>query len=221
MKIVFFGDSVTEGCFEIVKNNGKIEIIRDVPSVYGSLLAESLRAKYPQKDFVFVNHGLSGRTSAEGAAEFDELVLKENPDLLIMCFGLNDICSRNPEKFRGYQREMFTKIKKRGIKTIFMTPNTVNYYVSRYELPELLETAADFAAVQNDGTFDDYMEIVREEVKNYGIYLVDAYRIWKKLDQYGIDTSLLLCNFINHPSREMHHLFKDLLLECIESNHLV
>lgn len=221
MKIVLFGDSVTEGCFELVRINGKVEIIRDVPSVYGSLLEKDLKRLYPNKDLVFVNHGLSGRNSFEATKCFDELVLKENPDLVIMCFGLNDVCSRDLKLFRNCQKEMLGKLKKNNIKTIVMTPNTMNYYISKYEVSELLVTAKDCASCQNDGTFDKFMDVVREEVKNNGAYLVDAYQVWKKLASYGVDTSLLLCNYINHPSREMHKLFKDMLLNCIVTNKLI
>lgn len=221
MKVVLFGDSVTEGCFDITKINGEIVIVRDVPCVYGSLLEKELKKKYPNKDIQFVNHGLSGRTTEEGLKCFKDLVLDENPDLVIMCFGLNDICGGDVEAYRKGQSFMFNELAKRKIKTIFMTPNTANYYVSKYELPELVQTAKDFANAQTSGTFDKFMDVIRAEAKKYGVYLVDAYKVWKKLDEYGVDTSLLLCNYINHPSRAMHHLFKDMLLDCIEKNNLL
>ena len=39
MRIVFFGDSITEGCFELFDNHcGGIDVVRDVPSGYASLV---------------------------------------------------------------------------------------------------------------------------------------------------------------------------------------
>ena len=44
MKIVFFGDSITEGCFELSFHNaeGATDIIRDKKSVYHNVLKERI-----------------------------------------------------------------------------------------------------------------------------------------------------------------------------------
>ena len=55
----------------------------------------------------------------------------------------------------------------------------------------------------------------------YGVPVADAYARWKALDAYGVDTTQLLCNWINHPSRKMHALFADVLLGCIRENRLI
>ena len=47
-----------------------------------------------------------------------------------------------------------------------------------------------------------------------GITVCDVYSKWKKLAE-TTDTTLLLANRINHPTREMHDLFADSLFETI------
>ena len=57
MKIVFFGDSITEGCFELSFHNaeGATDIIRDKKSVYHNVLKERIEKEHPGLDIEYVN----------------------------------------------------------------------------------------------------------------------------------------------------------------------
>ena len=39
--------------------------------------------------------------------------------------------------------------------------------------------------------------------------------LWRKMQDAGVDTTLLLCQRINHPSPAMHRVFAELLYHCI------
>ena len=102
-----------------------------------------------------------------------------------------------------------------------MSSNMVNKYVAP-DTPEVhIEMAKDLVECQNGGVLDSYAEKLKKEAEKYGFYFVDAYGAWKKLDSYGIDTTMLLSNRLNHPTRKMHWLFADMLFDCIEKNHLI
>ena len=45
--------------------------------------------------------------------------------------------------------------------------------------------------------------------------MCDCYAKWKLLSQNGVDTTALLANGINHPSREMAWMFAYSLLETM------
>ena len=48
-----------------------------------------------------------------------------------------------------------------------------------------------------------------------GVTVCDAYAEWKRRAAQGEDTTMLLANRINHPTKEMHALFAELLFDAI------
>jgi hypothetical protein len=50
--------------------------------------------------------------------------------------------------------------------------------------------------------------------KNMGVTVCDCYKEWKKISETQ-DTTLLLANYINHPTKEMHELFAEKLFRII------
>ena len=87
----------------------------------------------------------------------------------------------------------------------------VNTYVPPLNLKILKCTAESCAERQNNGTVDTLMDIARQRAAEYGVPVCETYAVWKKMSGYGIDTTALLCNHINPPTREMHRLFADML----------
>ena len=212
MRIVFFGDSITEGCFELFDNHsGGIQIIKDIPSVYPSLITERLRQIFPETEIEIINAGIGGNSSADGLSRIQTDVIDKNPDITVVCFGLNDVCQRKSEMFKNNLSEIFKRLKDANIDTLFMTPNMVNTYVHHLNLPVLHKTAQSCAECQNDGTMDLFMDTARKCAEDSGVEVCDVYAIWKKMNEYGVDTTELLCNHINHPIRSMHKLFADTL----------
>ena len=220
MKIAFFGDSVTEGCFEIIRINGELEVIRDYPNCFRTIVENKLRHDYPKKEFEFFNFGLSGRDTS-GAVEIVPEIISKDVDLVIMCFGLNDFANQNVELFKSNLSSIYERFIARNIKVVFMTHNMVNKYVNNEEPIELKEFASTCASLQNNGGVDLFVEAEKEIAAKYNVPVIDAYAKWKELESYGIDTSLLLCNYINHPTRKMHYLFANMICSFLEENKYV
>lgn len=59
----------------------------------------------------------------------DKQVLKHEPDLVIICFGLSDV-NDPPEEYLEALSIMFEKCKAIGADVIFMTQNMLNTYVA-------------------------------------------------------------------------------------------
>lgn len=220
MKIVFFGDSVTEGCFEIIKENGRWELIKDPSSCFATVLTERLKEAYPGLFVESVNAGCSGDGTEEALKKIRPAVLDRQPDLVVFGFLLNDACRRNLALYEKNLRTMFELLKERGIPVVYLTPNMLNTYVSPETPDYLVGMAYDCADCENSGFFSRYVERGKEVASEYGFYVADVYAEWKKMQSYGIDTTALLCNHINHPSRRMHKLYADVLFEVIVQNGL-
>lgn len=213
MKIAFFGDSITEGCFELFANSGGgIDVINDVNSCYATLVTNRLKNTFPNLKIESVNCGIGGESSGDGLRRIETSVINERPDIAVVCFGLNDVGQVDTEEYVKNMDGIFDRLKSEKIQTVFMTPNMINTYVHPSSLELLRETAERCAKCQNDGTMDLFMKKGSDIAEKNRVVICDAYAFWKKLQGYGIDTTELLCNYINHPTRAMHRVFADLLV---------
>lgn len=202
--IVAFGDSVTHGALLHETN---------YETVYWNLLRKKIQAL---RDYIPVNvidAGISGTTAATSIERVEKQVLAHHPDLIIICFGLNDV-NDELEIWLNSLRNIFERCIGSGADVIFMTPNMLNTYVAEDTLENLKNYAAITAEYQNSGRMDLYMESAINLAKEMGICVCDCYAKWKELAKTK-DTTQLLINRINHPTAEMHHLFADSLFELL------
>ncbi len=218
MKIVFFGDSVTEGAFELLDDgHGGFINVFDKESVYHARLLPLLTDAYPDRDFEFVNAGIAGNNTDAALARIDG-VIAHGADIVVVCFGLNDVHRGNLAHFTDNMRQIFTRLLESGARVVYMTPNMTNTYVDERLMTQLVEFAAKCAVCQNQGDADAHFDAVKALAKEKGVIIADAYSEWKRLARYGVDTTALLCNHINHPKREMHQLFADILLHTFREH---
>ncbi len=218
--IAFLGDSVTQGVFEVYEKNDKMEYVIDSLSVYPKKVAEMLRRLYPDMPFSVINSGLNGSTATAGYERLKNDVLPQKPDLLVVCFGLNDSNAEMEglETYKTALRNIFREAKEAGTEIIFMTPNMFNTHSGKVEPGNILEPLADiFAKRQLTGVFDAYMDAARQICREEEITLCDCYAIWKTMFECGIDTTSLLSNGLNHPIRKMHILFAQQLVQIIQN----
>lgn len=221
MKIVFFGDSITEGVFELLsKDGGGFESVFDKEHCYHKILGDKLKQNFPNIEFDIINAGVAGNSSLDGLNRINE-VIDLHPDLVVVCFGLNDAYMRDVDAYGNNINAIFKKITQAKAKCVFMTPNMMNTYLANGTLPVLYQTAKDCAECQNQGVLDNLLAKGKEYAVENGVFIADAYSFWKKLAFYGIDTTALLSNKINHPTREMHRLFADILYDTFIKNNLI
>ena len=158
MKIVFFGDSITEGCFELSFHNaeGATDIIRDKKSVYHNVLKERIEKEHPELNIEYVNAGISGNSTVDALKRIEQDVIAQNPDVAVVCFGLNDVAGMSLDEYVSNMEQFFGTLKEHGIQVIYMTPNMYNTYVHGDVLPNHADMAAVLARVQNENRPDLY-----------------------------------------------------------------
>lgn len=212
MRIAFLGDSITEGCFEIIENSdGGFDGVKDVEAVYVSLIESRLKLRFPEMQIEIINAGIGGNTSTDGLARLEKDVINTKPNIAVVCFGLNDVGQTPLEDFKNNLCEIFRRLRAAEIKTVFMTPNMTNTRKHHFRIEILKTIAKNCAERQTDGTMDLYINAAKSCAEKHEALLCDAYAVWKKLYEYGVNTDELLSNHINHPTRAMHGLFADLL----------
>lgn len=203
--IAAFGDSVTHGAF------GAGEI--DFDHVYHRILAQKIAAVRPYIPVNVINAGIGGLTAKQSLGRMESQVFSHHPDLVIVAFGLNDV-NGTLDDYIGSLRTIFSQCIARGIETVYLTPNMLNTYVAEDTAERDAHYAQITAEYQNSGKMDAFIDAARTLATDMGVKIADAYAQWKKRAETE-DTTLLLANRINHPSREMHRLFADLLFAQI------
>lgn len=219
--IAFLGDSVTQGCFELYRiDQERFETVFDKNSTYHSYLAEILSVLYPTVPINMINAGVSGGSAEHGLKRLERDVITHNPDLTVVCFGLND-CGHYEDGLKTYSdslEQIFTKLEEAGSEIIFMTPNMMATYVSfRLEDAKFRLIAEKTAERQNEGIFEMYLNEAKAICARHNIKVCDCYAKWKMLYDNGVDVTELLANQINHPIREMNWLFAMSLVETMMS----
>ena len=208
--IAFLGDSVTQGCFEIYKKDNGIETVFDQKNSYERSVSDFLATLFPMCPVNTVNAGISGDNSGNGLRRVERDVLRHEPDLTVVCYGLND-CGRSEDSVQKYVnnlRGIFEKVLASGSELIFMTPNMMNTKISPHlSDPAFIEIATGTAIKQNEGYFDAHIDAARALCREMGVPVCDCYAIWKQLEANGVDTTELLSNKINHPTRDMNKVF--------------
>ncbi len=207
--IVFFGDSITHGAFEL----GKL----DYESVYWNLLRKRMQEVRNYIPINIINAGIGGTTAKDSLDRLDTQVLIHNPDLIVVCFGLNDV-NHPLDEFLSALHTIFEKCGEKDV--IFMTPNMLNTCVAEDVKPELREYAKITANYQNSGKFDLYISSAVELAEKMHIPVCNCYESWKELSK-NTDITMLLANRINHPIKEMHKLFSDSLFEMIFGDSMI
>ena len=203
--IVAFGDSVTHGAV----GSGEI----DYESVYWNRLRKKINAKRNYVPVNVINAGIGGITASSSVGRLEKQVLAHNPDLVIVCFGLNDV-NAELETYLTALRTIFMRLKESDTEVIFMTPNMLNTYVADDAPIMHKEYAKKTAEMQNEGRMDLFMHSAVALAKELDVAVCDCYQQWKELSKTQ-DITQLLANRINHPTREMHELFAENLFKVI------
>lgn len=208
MNICISGDSVSHGCF------GGVEPHYDHDAVYHNRLKNMIFEEYPNAMVNIINTAVGGICAIDALPSFERDVVRHSPELVIICFGLNDV-NYDFGDYVSSLEKMFRICRKNELDVIFMTPNMLNTYVAPDTPTEYIDYAHKTAEMQNGGRMDEYMNAAKALCERLGVPVCDCYGEWKRLSESGEDTTALLCNRINHPRRAMHALFAEKLFELI------
>lgn len=115
IKIIFFGDSITEMG---VHQNGYIDIIQ-----------KRLDTENKADDYQIIGSGKGGNKVYDLFFRLEKDVLSQNPDVVVIWIGVNDVWHKSTfgtgtdfDKFEVFYREIIKKCKYKGIKVVCCTP---------------------------------------------------------------------------------------------------
>jgi len=123
MKILFFGDSITD-------SGRNRENPNDLGDGYVRLAASKLRLLFPDREILFVNRGVGGETTGMMLQRLEHDVACEQPDCVVLLAGINDVWGRfssvpvvvTEEKFRANYTALVDGILETGSKLILVQP---------------------------------------------------------------------------------------------------
>ena len=118
--IVAFGDSVTHGAFAAD--------VLNYDAVYHSRLRKKILAIRDYVPVNVINAGIGGINTTRSLDRIESQVTCHNPDIVIVCFGLNEL-GQELEVFLDSLGTIFDKCLKCGADVVYMTPNMMNTYV--------------------------------------------------------------------------------------------
>ena len=210
INIVILGDSVSHASFLDYHN---------YEDVYWNVLKKKL---YAERNYIPINMicaAVGGTKAKDALPRLERDVLCHRPDLVIVCFGLNDV--NGPlEDYLSSLEEIFARLQESGSDVIFLSPNMLNTSVEAGTPERYVEYAHKTAEMQNGGKMDTYIYNAMDLARKMGITVCDCYSEWKKLSEKE-NITFRLSNRINHPTEEMHGLFADKLFEIIMSGETV
>lgn len=211
--IAFLGDSVTHGAFECIQGDAA-GCIFDFDAVYHARLQRMLREVNPWLPVSIINAGVAGDNASMGLARLEADVIAHKPHICVVCFGLNDL-SGTVDAYVSALEAICLRLREAGIAPVLLTPSMLNTYVHPDTIPMYRDFAAVTAEWHNSGHMDVYVDAAREMASRMGVPVADAYARWKDMEAAGMDVTAHLANFINHPSRDLHQIFAEVLFETL------
>ena len=212
--IAAFGDSVTQGMTALGQQTHD--------RVYHAQFKRSLELYYPDCTFSVINAGASGETATDALKRLERDVIRHQPDLTLIAFGLNDAWQGLPG-LAGFKAALMTLVRRTQAEThshvMVLTPSFMNKAVDAVHTarvaPEHQGLIVGMAAIQNSGTLAAYAEAIREVARACDVMCADVYAEWEGHAAGGVNTDMWLANGLNHPTEEAHQIAADLLTEWV------
>ena len=196
MKVLFFGDSITDAHRQILN-----------PNDLGYGFVKLLNDQYPQ--IQFINRGISGHKTTDLLQRFQRDVVLENPDIVFLFIGINDAWHPHLHQYH-FDFKYFSKQYKSLIKKLLQVKTIKNLYLV---LPHVFKIHHI-----DQETFDD-IELVRKEILKYAhkyelsfVSFDEKFRIAQKT----LDPSKILADGV-HPTALGYELMYEVFVDFIES----
>ncbi len=222
LKIVFHGDSITSG----YTTSGDKEDHRSLSgnlsphspadnyapyvSAYPSMVTEALKLKFPSANITKVNTAAPGGQSGSYGLEHIDLVKNENPDLVVIAFGMNDSWMDTGNNHgRYYYKNFYIQMMNKVLET---NPDCEFIFV-----PCMLPNMALNSFLMNDASFDSHERHLYEIQKEYPdnhIAVVPTTSLWRDFYALGKKPSDYTGALDNHPNDWGHSIYAQLILNA-------
>lgn len=194
IKVVAFGDSITEGTY-----GGATET-----RVWTSIL----QRKFQESNFhiEIINAGIPGETAPQGYRRFLYHVLAKNPDIVLMMYGANDsydpFGTGNPAvsvpRFTDALEAMISGATEKHITPVLMTTTPL------FLLDEL--------SSNQNALLDSYMGKVRDLAEKHRLPLIDHFLVWMEKERIGENMVQYLPDGV-HPNAEGNRIIAETILQ--------
>lgn len=157
-RIVFLGDSITA--------------LGARPGGYVTLTSEAIAKAYPELNIQVVGAGIGGHKVPNCQQRLDRDVLQENPSIVMIYIGINDVWhwthpkvvargkkGTTPEVFESGLKDMIEKINDVGARVILCTPTVIG--------------EKSDGSNSEDRMLDQYADISRKVAKETGSQMLD------------------------------------------------
>ena len=207
MTVVVFGDSVTAGYFE--------DGVLDQAAGYVERLRGHLIRGNPDCVVNVINAGVAGDTAAVALRRVERDVLRYEPDLVVVAFGLNDAVAGDPAACRAATDEIVGRLAAAGVdRVVLVTPSFLCTRPGLNHGPHAAR-GAEFAAIQTGGGVAAVAQAVRDVAAGHGLPVADVYAEWSRRAAAGQDTDAMLSNGLNHPTRDAHAIHAELISAAV------
>ncbi len=185
LKVCAFGDSITAGGDATAPE-----------LIYWQRWLAALRLRHPSATITGVNSATGGDTTVQGLARLEDKVLREQPDLVLVAFGMNDqnVGSVPEATFRANLGELVDRVRARtGAEVILLSsclPNPNWHYTS--------------------GRMEAYGRITGEVATDRKCAFAEVLANWKVLVDRKKPEDLL-ANNVNHPNDFGHWVYFQVL----------
>ena len=187
LRVVCLGDSVTGVYYH---TGGR--------RAWPELLEDALRLALPGREIEVINAGVSGQTARDGLARLERDVLRHEPAVVAISFGLNDVTRLSEGEFSGALRELVVRCRERSVVPVLCTPNAV------------LETAARPVA-----KVERYCELIRALAQELGVAVCDQYAAGQRLRARAPRAWRETLSDEIHPNLAGHRLMAEELCGCL------
>lgn len=152
LKVIFFGDSITEAGIK--------------PGGYISLLDSIAKMSSNKHSFEFVGRGIGGNKVYDLLFRLKNDVINQKPDVVVIYIGINDVWHKSlagtgtdTDRFERFYQEIIDQLKEKKIKVILCTPTVIG-------------EKTDYSNPQ-DGDLNAYTHIVRSLATKNNLQLID------------------------------------------------
>lgn len=181
VRVVCFGDSVTGLYYH---TGGR--------RAYTKLLQTALQRVCPRAHVTTINAGISGNNTRQALARLDRDVLAQQPSLVTVMFGLNDLVGVPIEEYRANLTTIVDKVQAAGAEVVLCTPNAVTTTPGRS-----IEKLAQ------------YCDVMRDVAAQKQVALCDCHAAFTAVRDQNADDWRLLMSDEFHPNCDGHRLIAE------------
>ncbi len=196
-KIVFFGDSITQG--------------GAMPGGYITIMNDMLKQRGEADKYELIGAGIGGNKVYDLYLRMDEDVIKKKPDIVVIWVGVNDVWHKalfgtgtDPEKFEKFYAAIIKKLQDRKIKVYLCTPAV---------LGEKTDSTNEM-----DPDMNKFSNIIRKLAKDHKCGLID---LRNDFLQYELENNkenkekgILTVDGV-HPTLQGHHFVAEKMMEAL------